>query len=152
MKNMKKYRVTISVLVMFLITLMVLPASSFAAAHSKTDKDDSTMTKKIDTKVGTLVIDKVRVTDDFKNTEAKTGYKFLVVWLKVKKGTSPSEEQIEYIKKAKNIYIRGNDGKRVNKNMSGVQGSKLFIAFRPKKTAHKFRLYWPGNDSIYLGK
>jgi hypothetical protein len=109
---------------------------------------------KLRTKGGAFTIVSVVVSDrlfpgctqkEFGCQIAEKGYKVLIVYLR---GRGDAGKLLN----EKGVYIRGSDGSRTKQFAAGLWSGKSFVAFTPPLGAHKFRLFWPGNQPISLGK
>lgn len=112
----------------------------------------------ISTNAGRLQVDGVQVTDRFPpgcvvNTPfcdtPNPGYEILVVWLKVVSG-SPAAISNEL--RNADVVVVASDGSRTKPYSGGLLSGRLFLAFTPRSSAHGFKLLWPGNPPIALGK
>jgi VHL beta domain len=118
----------------------------------------TTVTPAITTPAGSLLVDGVQITDRFPpacipNTPfcdtANPGYEILVVWLKVASGNQAAI--VTELRNAKVVLV-ASDGSQTKPYSVGLLSGRLFLAFTPRSTSHGFKLIWPGNPPIPLGK
>ena len=83
----------------------------------------------------------VIVSEDEFGNKAAPGYQILQVWF-----------EGSFYEGSQDIYVIGDDGSKTSSTISGIfgGGSKRMIGFTPPDSAHKFTLYWPGNEPIEL--
>ena len=105
--------------------------------------------KKITTSAGTVVVTKTEIaTEDAMGNKASPGYEILTVWFQTTDGSTI--DGTAFYNASKGVYIMGDDGSKTISNMGGMLDLKLMVGFTPPVKAHKFTLYWPGNDPVEL--
>jgi hypothetical protein len=94
---------------------------------------------------------------------AQRGYRFLVVWLSGTgdRGAGGELRRATYVRlhhQAAKAYVRGSDGVRdaayVGHTLESTAATRfvMYLAFVPPTTTRNFKLRWPGNRAIALGK
>jgi Ca2+-binding RTX toxin-like protein len=115
----------------------------------------------IKTTVGTLRITDVTLADRFPPgctlgtafcDRAPTGRQVLVVWLARTDGGSASDLADKLDAASRGAYVLGSDGSRGDRYAEGLLSGRLLVAFTPPASARGFRLFWPGNPPVPLGK
>ena len=106
-------------------------------------------TAKLKTSVGNMVITKTEIAAKNPSGDiAAPGYQILNVWLKPADGSKIDGST--FFDASKGAYVIGDDGSKTERYMGGLVSGKLMVGFTPPDTAHKFTLFWPGNDPIKL--
>jgi hypothetical protein len=114
----------------------------------------------ISTPAGRLLVSSVQISDHFPPgcapgptcQSANQGYVVLIVWLKRADGGNPGQLAEKIVNFSKGAYVVASDGDRTDRFAAGLLESKLFVGFTPSLLAKGFKLYWPGNRPIALGK
>ena len=116
----------------------------------------------IETAAGVLLIKEVELTDRYGIQVANPGYQILIVSLepKDKRDTVNTGQEEAVDRSMKDVYIVGSDGSRevpfsygwTRVGSSPEMETELSIAFVPQTSAHDFKLYWPGNPPVDLGR
>lgn len=114
----------------------------------------------IKTSLGDLKIVKVELSDRFPPgcsnppklgcEGVQKGYQILLVWLESASGNPKIFDDLfkAYIE----AYVTADDGSTTKLARTGFVDQKPFILFTPPDTAHNFKLFWPDNPAIELGK
>jgi hypothetical protein len=112
----------------------------------------------ISTPAGRLAVDGVDLTDRFPPgcvqasvscDVAQSGYRILVIWLKIVSGNPGAV--LNQLTDTKAVVV-ASDGSRTAPYSGGLLNGRLFLAFTPRSSSHGFKLLWPGNAPIPLGK
>ena len=126
----------------------------------------------INTSAGTLIITDVEFVNSFPPgctlepgcEYPLDGYTILVIWTERKDGGNIEEisnmlveETVPFIsEKPGYLYVSGSDGSVTNlarvHTQSDSSDSKFALVFAPPVSAHDFKLFWPGNEAIDIGK
>jgi len=80
------------------------------------------------------------------------GHKFLTVWLETADGSNPEDVGNKLFNASAGVYVTSADGSRVDRVGAGMIEGMLFITFTPRTSMSNFKLFWPGNPTIDLGK
>jgi hypothetical protein len=116
---------------------------------------------RIRTAVGTLAITAVQLGDRFPPgctlgtpicQRAQAGFQVLTVWLARTDGGNPGGIADRLDTAARGSYVLASNGSRGELAAGGLLSGRLFVAYTPRAGARGFRLYWPGNRPIALGK
>jgi len=117
----------------------------------------------IATPQGNLVVSKVEITDTFPPgcttgvppcDRALPGYEILVVWLeRSPENTNDFLSISTYLMQVfTSVSVEASNGNKTSGFQGGLVSGKLSVAFTPPVTDSGFRLLWPGNAAIDLGK
>jgi hypothetical protein len=114
----------------------------------------------IETTMGILVITEVQLSDRAPSgNRADEGYQALIIWLERKdKAEIDSDAGFKLLDQG--IYAVADNGARTQFGMVGLtetsssifSGAKMWIAATPKVSERNFKLLWPDNTPIDLGK
>jgi hypothetical protein len=106
-------------------------------------------TAKVKTSVGNMVITKAEIAINNPTGDvAAPGYQILNVWFKSADGSKTDGST--FYAASNGAYVISDDGSKTERYMGGLVDGKPMVGFTPPLTAHKFTLYWPGNDPIEL--
>jgi hypothetical protein len=117
----------------------------------------------IATPQGNLVITKVEISNAFPPgctpgappcQTATAGYEILAVWLERSPGNTndPSSITTYLMQVFPNVFVEASNGHKTAGFSGGLMSGALFIAFTPSVADSGFKLLWPGNTAIELGK
>jgi hypothetical protein len=115
------------------------------------------------TPIGNLVISKVEIPDTFPPgcassdpfcVRAEAGYEILVVWLagSPENTIDPSSIASYLIGVFETVSVQASNGHTTTAFSAGLQSGGPFVAFTPPVADSGFKLLWPGNAAIDLGK
>jgi hypothetical protein len=117
----------------------------------------------IATPQGNLVITKVEITatfppgctpSDFTCQSAQPGYEVLTVWLeRSPENTTDLGSITSYLMQVfTSVSVEASNGNKTTGFQGGLVSGALSVAFTPPVTDSGFKLLWPGNAAIDLGK
>lgn len=115
----------------------------------------------IKTPAGTLSVNKVQLTDRFPPgcdpkspmcQQVQEGYQALIVWLERADKGDPAAISDKLRSTFPEVYVIASDGSQTKASMWGVFESRLVVGFTPQASAHGFKLFWPDNPVVELGK
>jgi hypothetical protein len=84
--------------------------------------------------------------------KAEDGSKLLIVWLKSVDPAKAQEVGLFVGRHYKNVFLLSEGGSKTEATLGGLIDRKIFVGFTPPKADHGFKLSWPGNPDIALGK
>jgi hypothetical protein len=137
---------------------MMLAAAPFVFALAAAQAATATVGATLDTGGGLVTVDGVEFSDRFppkcttpsRNcSEAKPGYRILVVWLKAKGDDSKLSQVLMNLETA---TVAADNGSKTKNFSGGMAEGRYFVAFTPPIADKNFTLHWGKNAPLSLGK